>query len=284
MSIAAERRLQNTTYLEEPKEGSVLQPAYLLHTPKKADVVSLGAGWRKNSDPEHERSGGPDALDVTLFARSFPDRPILRDDPIAYFWAQKPLPPDFPRFDRIRARATGATLSVIYPLPLQTVAQLAYTYQRVLERVGGVNSPAAWDAPHSLTAYLSTRVRERWTFSAVGQFHSGVATTPIIRRVFAPGAGTDDVILRSRYLEGARNSARLPAYERLDLSARRTWKRQSGAEWSAVMQIVNAYGRENVMAYDWKQYFCYKAGSCRSPGVAQRGLPAIPSLGVEVRW
>lgn len=284
-SAAAERRLQNTSYLEEPKEGSILQPSYLLDVPKRADVVSLGVTWRGDRVTASERdASAPPSLDLTVFARSFPDRPVLRDDPRAYFWAQEPLPADFPRFDRIHARAAGASVSMLGGLPFQSVAQLSYTYQRVIERIDGVDAPAPWDAPHALTAYVSTVIRRSWSLSAVGQFHSGVATTPIVARVFAPASGTDNLFLRSRYLEGARNSARLPAYARIDLAARRTWKRPSGTEWSAVAQLINAYGRDNVMAYDWNQYFCYKAGACRSPGAAQKGLPVIPSLGVEVRW
>ena len=285
MTVAGERRLQTTTYLEEPKEGSILQPSYLLAVPKRADVFSLGAGWRGGAEPiTGPRWRTPVAFDATVFARVFPDRPLLRDDPRSYFWAQQPLPAGFPRFDRVRAHAAGATLSVIQPLPLRSVVQVAYTYQRVTETVAGISAPAEWDAPSSLTAFLSTQPWGKWTLSVVGQFHSGVATTPIVARVFAPRDGTDDVALYSRYLEGARNSARLPGYARLDVAVRRSWGTVGGVQWTAVAQVINAYGRDNVMAYDWSQYFCYKAGACRAPGAAQRGLPTIPSLGMEVRW
>jgi hypothetical protein len=286
VGAALERRLQNTTYLEEPKEGSILQPSYILDDPKRADVASLGISWRdsREGNRAHADAASPRLLDVTLFARSFPDRPILRDDPRAYFWAQVPLPPDFPRFDRVRARATGATISVVEPLPFRSTTQVAYTWQHVTERIAGVRAPAPWDAPHSLTAFLALPLGARWTASAVMQVHSGVAVTPIETRVFAPRRGIDGFVLDARYIEGARNSARLPGYQRLDLALRRTWSRPNGVRWSAVAQVVNAYGRDNVMAYDWSQYFCYRSGGCRAPGAAQRGLPAIPSVGIEVQW
>lgn len=286
MGVSLERRVQHTTYLEEPREGAILQPSYILERPKRADVASIAFRWRGGNRPAANSANSmwPQSVDLTFFARSFPDRPILRDDPRAFFWAQLPLPDDFPRFERVPARAAGLTLTVLQPLPHRGTAQLSYAAQRVTERVNGVDAPAQWDAPHALTAFFAVPFGRSWSASAVMQFHSGVATTPIASRIFAPREDIDDDILHARYIEGGRNSARLPGYQRLDLALRHVWHRGSRSQWTAVAQVVNAYGRDNVMRYDWAQYYCYRAGECRDAGAAQRGLPAIPSIGLEVQW
>ena len=287
LSAAAERRLQFTSYLEEPKEGSILQPVYLLDTPRIADVVSLGASWtpsRRPGDVEQAVRNLPEGVDLTVFWRRFPDRTLLRDDPREFFLDGRQLPPDFPQFARVRAHASGVTVGTSQALPLRSVAQLAYTYQRVREIYDGVNAPAIWDAPHSATIYLNTQFGRHWSLSTVGQLRSGAATTPVASRVFVPSRGLDDQVLASRYLLATRNSGRLPGYQRVDLSLRRTWIGSGDAEWAASLQVINALGRDNVMSYDWKQYYCWRAGSCRDPGALQRGLPIIPTLGLAVRW
>ena len=286
LDVAAERRHQYTAYLEEPKEGSILQPVYLLERSRQVDALSLGAAWCPARGAD--RGTGtvrnlPDGVEVALFARRFPDRPLLRDDPRALFLSGQSLPGDFPRFARVRADAAGATVGMTQQLPLRTVGQLAYTYQRVTETYDGVTAPSQWDAPHSATLYLNTALTNRWTLSGVGQFRSGAATTPVSTRIFSPGAPDDDV-LHDRYLLAPRNSARLPGYQRIDVALRRTWGRPAAAQWSASLQVVNLLGRENVKEYDWNQYYCWRKGVCRTPGASRRGLPIIPTVSFEVRW
>jgi len=111
--------------------------------------------------------------------------------------------------------------------------------------------------------------------------HSGRATTPVRARVFVSYDEFQEY-LRTRYLRGYRNSVRVPAYSRLDLGARRTWRARR-AEWTASVQILNVLWQDNPVDYDWSQYYAGQS----DPSISRfnrKGLPLLPSVGLEVRW
>ncbi|HEX2780103.1 MAG TPA: TonB-dependent receptor, partial [Gemmatimonadaceae bacterium] len=280
VSAAGERRIQFTTILDEPEPGSIIQPLYLLDRPRRADAVALGIQHRTVTEP----GVGGGSFELTAFARRFPDRPLLQDDPLSLALAGQPLPERFPRFRRVRGYATGATLAVIQPLPAGWLVQGGYTFQRAVERFDGTTSASAWDAPHSLSLYVNAPLWGKWTLTTTSQLRSGAAATPVVLRVFAPGPplGGDDLV--SRYVYGARNSVRLPGYARVDAGARRQWTGVRGSEWSLSLQVINVFARENVMMYDWRSYYCWRAGECSSPGAARRGIPIVPTASLEIRW
>jgi len=277
IEAAADRRYQFDAQLEESIEGSVTQPVFLLTVPRRADVAAVSAEWNPTTLGTR-RSG---RVRVSVFGKRYRERTVLR----AYS-AGEPgdtVSPDFPDFDRVPGRSVGAALSARYSIGDRALVQGSYTYQRVEETIAGVTAPTAWDVPHAISLFGSVPLTRRWTLSAAFQGNSGVATTPIRARIFAPDPLLFGELLRARYLVGGRNSARLPPYRRLDLAARREWQARRAA-WALSMQVINVLARQNTLEYDWESYFCQQARECSGAGASRAGLPLVPSVGIEVRW
>ena len=76
---------------------------------------------------------------------------------------------------------------------------------------------------------------------------------------------------------GDRNSARYPAYHRLDLSFRRTSVKSWGT-LTPYLSLVNVYNRQNVLFY----FFEYQQSPPVRSGVSM--FPVLPTFGLEVRF
>lgn len=76
---------------------------------------------------------------------------------------------------------------------------------------------------------------------------------------------------------GPRNAERYPPYHRLDLSARRTYRRGWGS-YTPYIDVLNIYNRKNPLFY---LYEFNKTPAVRS-GVSM--FPLLPTFGVEVRF
>lgn len=98
---------------------------------------------------------------------------------------------------------------------------------------------SASELRHALTIFADYRLRSRWNFSATFTLASGRPVTPV-KAIYVIG---ENIISES----GERNSSRLPAYHRLDLSA--TYRFPSGGgrmRHYINLSLLNAYGHENV--------------------------------------
>ncbi len=73
---------------------------------------------------------------------------------------------------------------------------------------------------------------------------------------------------------GSRNAARYPDYHRLDISFRRTSRRQWGT-LTLHLDILNVYNRKNVLFY----FYEYEEQPPRRSGVSM--FPILPTFGVE---
>jgi hypothetical protein len=269
VEAALNRRFQFDAELEEPIEGNVSPPRFLLAVPRRADVAALSADWRWIAGTGREGS-----LRGTVFTKRYDDRPVVRE-------AGVPAQGPFPDFMRIQGASHGATVAARWSQGDAWIVQGSYTFQRARERVDGRWYPTAWDAPHDGSVFTSVRVLGSWHLNAVYRGHSGRATTPVAARVFVSYEEFENY-LRTRYLRGERNSVRVPAYHRLDVGARRSWQAR-GAEWTVFAQVLNVLWQDNPIDYDWFQFFA----SASDPSItrySRRGLPLLPSVGMEVRW
>lgn len=276
LEIALNRRHQWDAQLEEPVEGSVTAPLFLLEEPRIADVAALSA----RLEPDELAFGARGAFHIQAFWKEYRERPILPERPSGE-GRPETAGPDFPAFDRIRGRGAGAMLSGRLAFPGGALVQGSYTFQRVFEEIAGREYPTAWDVPHTLVLFGSVPVGARWMLNAAYHAYTGRATTPVVARVFAPVDGNFNRI-NARYILGERNSIRVPPYHRLDLSVRREG-RLWGADVTVFFQVLNLLFRENAIDYDWLQYFRGVSSGHRS-GAGRSGLPILPSIGVEARW
>ncbi|MCR4338427.1 MAG: Plug and carboxypeptidase regulatory-like domain-containing protein [Gemmatimonadaceae bacterium] len=270
--ITYNRRYQFDVLSEEPMEGSITPPVFLLEKPAAADVV--GFAWRQpigGREDEHLRVYG--------FAKSYGDRPVERR--LLSAAAVTDTAP-FPDFLRVAGYGGGIGLLVsrrVGPAMLQA----GYAFQRIFERIDGQTAPSSWDAPHSLTTLLNLPLGDKWSVHGVLHARSGTAVTPVAARIFVPSPPSffsGD----PRYLPGARNSARLPPYKRFDVSVRREWKRGSRLNGSVFLQAMNLSNAANSLEYDWQRYFCERSGRCEGSEPSRRGMPFLPSIGLDIRW
>lgn len=142
-------------------------------------------------------------------------------------------------------------------------------------------SPAQ-DRRHALNLVGSWR-RGRTTLGARFGFATGLPHTAIVgevpRRTFdAPrnGWGTDGSS-STEYLGGPRNTARLPATRRLDLSLSRVYVR-GRYRISPYLSVVNAYNARNVWLYSYD----FATDTPERRPISQ--LPVIPSIGASLAF
>jgi hypothetical protein len=76
---------------------------------------------------------------------------------------------------------------------------------------------------------------------------------------------------------GPRNAQRYPAYHRLDVSARRTYRRDWGS-FTPYLDVLNVYNRRNPLFY----FYEFDASPPRRSGISM--FPILPTFGVEVRF
>lgn len=277
LSLSLGRRYQFSTELEEPSEGSGKQPLFLLSKPRQADVAAVSL----------ERSSGRiGEFQITAFGKRYRNRTRLRGNPRAFTDSTGGQLPDFPEFDRVPGRGYGVAGSMRREFGARSLIQASYTFQRITELTGGRYVPTAWDSPHALNIFGTTSLSRYWSLNIAAQWRSGAATTPVAARVFAPGTGRSPFLspfLDSRYINGNLNSDNLSAYRRIDVGVRREWKRGK-TEIAFAAQALNILSRPNSLETDWASFYCVQSGECKEVKPARRGLPIIPSFGIEVKW
>lgn len=282
LDLAADRRFQFDAIAEEPKEGSITQPTFLLHSPRMADILSLSANWRQPDTTDRTVTlGGA----LTAYVRRDRDRTILPAVVLGSASGQPTGAPvgvsEFPLFERVAGRTVGASAAADLHFRRGSIVQGNYTLQRVRERVDGTWRPTAWDVPQALNLFAGLPLTSHWMLTSAAQFRTGAAVTPVTARLFIPRGDGQYV---PRFIYGDVNSARVPAYRRIDLGARYAWN-ASGAQWTISVQVLNIANRQNALDRDWISYFgCVQRRTCSESGASRLGLPIVPSIGLQVQW
>ena len=118
---------------------------------------------------------------------------------------------------------------------------ISYTLSRTERQINGVNNnlwyPATQDQTHNVALVAIYKASKKWTLSTDFVFNTGNA-------VSWP-SGKYDVNGRTIFYYTQRNSYRMPAYNRLDLSATLQSKKTAKFEGSWTFSVYNIYGREN---------------------------------------
>jgi hypothetical protein len=120
---------------------------------------------------------------------------------------------------------------------------ISYTLSRTERKIEGINNglyyPAKQDKPHDISVVCLYELNKKWNLSATWVFSSGNAVTYPIGKYQISGK---NMMLYS----DERNSSRMPAYHRLDLSATWQLKKTQKFESSLNFSMYNFYGRENA--------------------------------------
>lgn len=276
LDLSAARRLQFDADLEEPLEGTVQPPRFLLEEPREVRQLAAAAEWSPGELPVVGTEGH---VRVLGFVKDYPDRPVLADR--ERLGRPEAAEADFPTFRRADGRAFGGSAALRFRIGEEGLFQGSYTLQRAQERVDGDWSPTTWDTPHNLVLFSSLPVWSDLTVNAAFRAHSGRAVTPVVGRIFAPNSIFGGGQLEPRLLFGDRNSLRLGGYRRLDLGVRHRFDAWGG-DWVLFGQVLNTLNTDNPIRVDWIDLIRGRRSGLG--GGLQGGLPVIPSFGLEVRW
>jgi hypothetical protein len=179
--------------------------------------------------------------------------------------------------------AYGADLLVRWQPRSGPTGWIAYSYGVVSHDSDGVRWWPGNDRRHDLNVVATWRLA-RYRLGARFGFASGTPYTPIVgqvvRRVYNPGDDgwdTDSPTVFVEPLGGARNSARFPATQRLDLDVSRDINYR-GALIAPYLSVVNAYNAQNIFVY----IYDYSTDRPTRRGYTQ--FPILPSVGVRVAF
>ena len=114
---------------------------------------------------------------------------------------------------------------------------LSYTKRKFPEINLGEEFWAKYDRRHDISFILSYEMNNKWTFAAVWVYATGNAMTMPISRYIINGN------LVNEY--GPRNSFRMPAYHRMDISATYTGEKHKSYQSSWNFSVYNLYNRYN---------------------------------------
>ncbi len=205
---------------------------------------------------------------LTNFNRNklFPDNTTYADEPDAF------------KKDFIveRGRAMGADVVVKYE-ERETYLWFVYGLGDVDRWDGFRWYDPVFDRRHNVNLVASQGFGNgAWLVSARWNLGSGLPFTQSQGYYQAPGTGggIDGDYLTSNpgdisiYLAGL-NEGRLPAYHRLDLNVKRTWKEVGGGELELSAGVTNVYSRENIFYIN------------RITGQRKNQLPFLPSVGLD---
>jgi hypothetical protein len=139
------------------------------------------------------------------------------------------------------------------------------------------------DRRHNLNVVTSYRPGGAWSYGVRLGVGTGTPFTDVVgqvvRRRYDPITNsfpTDDRAVEREPIGGARNGARFPLFQRLDLSVTRT---SAGRRtWAPYLSLINAYNARNVFTY----VFDFAANPPERTTVSQ--FPLLPTVGVSVSW
>ncbi len=159
---------------------------------------------------------------------------------------------------------------------------IGYTLARTEREFPDINDgavfPTVYDRRHDLSLVLSYKVSPKWELGATFVYGSGNAFTPIRSLYFI------EQNFAINY--GDRNSARLPAYHRLDFAA--TWTPNPDPEkrfhsiWT--FSVYNLYNRQNPFFIFYELDTDVSAGTSSASAFQVSLFPIIPSITWNFKW
>jgi len=145
---------------------------------------------------------------------------------------------------------------------------LSYTWSRVIDREGGVETRRSWDQAHAVSAGL-TWASGPWSATLATSYHTGWPTTP----VYVVDAGTP----QANIVVGTRNAIRYEDYASVDLRLSRDFELPRG-DLNAFVEVTNAFNRRNACCIDYS--YDYPGGELALESEYRHWLPLVPSIGV----
>lgn len=148
-------------------------------------------------------------------------------------------------FDRVvvipeSGRAYGAELTLRDAASGGLDWWVSYAWSKAEDKIDADWEPRTWDQRHALTANIEWR-SDKWTFSAVGRYHSGWPRTPLNVNLVFDGAGN---VVGIEADLSARNSTEFDDYSRLDIRASRRVELERGS-FEYYFELFNVFDTGN---------------------------------------
>jgi len=126
-----------------------------------------------------------------------------------------------------------------------------------------------YDQPFNVSVVGKYKFNSKWSVGAKIGVHSGAPVTPVI-------SANEDADRPGffRPVFGELNSARFPTYQRVDLRIDRTFKRKSGKDIGAYIELLNVLGAENAAEYDYNADYSEKEIVPQLNGIFTFGIKA----------
>ena len=179
--------------------------------------------------------------------------------------------------------AYGVDLFARWQLGTGPTGWVSYAYGLTSHERDGLRWAPGNDRRHDLNV-VATWQLARYRLGARFGYATGTPYTPIVgqiaRRAYDPANdtwGTGNPPIYIEPLGGARNAARFPATQRLDLDVSREMVLR-GALVAPYVSVVNAYNAQNVFVY----IYDYSTDHPTRRGYTQ--FPILPSAGVRVAF
>lgn len=181
-------------------------------------------------------------------------------------------PPLYPPWENSqRGHARGLEVMLQRRTANGLTGWLAYGFSRATVRDGllHLEYPADYDLRHSVTAFLSYRLRPSVNLSGRTSYGSGL-----------PGRAFLEVRDGQFFLSANRNQLRLPAYARTDARINKMFVRDS---WQLTLfaEVINMFNRRNVR---FTEMDSYDPRTGRARPQIDRTFPILPSAGVVIEF
>ena len=125
---------------------------------------------------------------------------------------------------------------------------LSYTLSRTERKIDGINNNnwyvAKQDRTHDISLVGTYSISKKWSLSGIFVYYTGAAVTY--------PEGKYNVGGNTTFLYSNRNGYRMPAYNRLDLSATYEPQHKSKVHGTWNFSLYNVYGRENAYTISFK--------------------------------
>jgi hypothetical protein len=159
---------------------------------------------------------------------------------------------------------------------------IGYTLSKTTRTFPDINEgetfPAIYDRRHDMSVVANYKLNDHWQLGSVFVFGTGNAYTPVERLFFIDQFPATDY--------GQRNSARLPDYHRLDISATYTKRPNSDRNFNSswTFSIYNLYNRRNTFFtyYDFETDLAQ--GTAKATAYRVSLFPIIPSVTWNFSW
>ena len=160
---------------------------------------------------------------------------------------------------------------------------LSYALARAEDRIDDEWVPRAWDQRHTARASLNYRIRDLWSLTLAGQYHTGWPTTHVEARIDWDAENQE---LHIFPVLGRRNAERLPDYFRLDLRVSRHLSLGKFGDFEVFVDVINVLNRENVCCSNGVPHlrFRFDGSGIADVELERAWVPRLPTFGISWKF